>query len=120
MLMLEKMLRLHRIGRHIVVPGPEQGRPSPAGGAGPAIVRVAVFGAGGHARRAHLPSLRVMPNVEIVAIADSNRELAQSMADQLTTFLAMRASSEIMQSCGLRCPRLPLISAFLHLCIHVV
>ena len=44
-------------------------------------VRVAVFGAGNHARRAHLPNLRALPRVEIVAIADGDIALAQAAAD---------------------------------------
>ena len=50
-----------------------------AGGDGP-VVRVAIYGAGGHSRNAHAPSLRALPGVEIVAIADPNRELAAQLA----------------------------------------
>lgn len=44
-------------------------------------VKVGIFGAGGHARRAHAPNLRTLPGVEIVAIADANLELAKQLAD---------------------------------------
>eukprot|EP01043_Picozoa_sp_COSAG02_P091982 COSAG02_NODE_28642_length_585_cov_1.578189_2_plen_104_part_01 len=44
-------------------------------------VKVCIFGAGGHARRAHAPNLRTLPGVEIVAIADANLELAKQLAD---------------------------------------
>ena len=44
------------------------------------VVRVGIYGAGGHTRNAHAPSLRVLPGVEIVAIADPNLELASALA----------------------------------------
>ena len=44
------------------------------------MVRVGIYGAGGHSRNAHAPSLRALPGVEIVAIADPNRELAAQLA----------------------------------------
>ena len=44
------------------------------------VVRVAIFGAGGHARRAHAPNLRALPGVEIVAIADASLCLAGELA----------------------------------------
>ena len=84
------MQRLQRIQRHLgavpAIPAAHEfaagGGSGTAVGEAAAVVRVAVFGAGGHARRAHLPSLRVLPNVVVVAIADSNRELAQEMAHE--------------------------------------
>ena len=53
-----------------------------AGGDGP-VVRVGIYGAGGHSRNAHAPSLRALPGVEIVAIADPNLELAAQLAELL-------------------------------------
>jgi hypothetical protein len=43
-------------------------------------VRVGVYGCGGHAVRAHLPSLRALPGVEIVALADFEVSLAEQAA----------------------------------------
>ena len=55
--------------------------PTAAAPADEPVVKCAIFGAGGHARRAHAPNLRTLPGVEIVAIVDTNTELAQQLAD---------------------------------------
>ena len=83
--------RLAHLAAHLAPPAPTPQPTTPsdagggvgvagaAGGDGP-VVRVAIYGAGGHSRNAHAPSLRALPGVEIVAIADPNRELAAQLA----------------------------------------
>lgn len=77
--------RLARLVGHF--PGSGHGHQIPAGPGHAAarsnelvVVRVGIYGAGGHTRNAHAPSLRAMPGVEIVAIADPNLKLASALA----------------------------------------
>ena len=75
--------RLARLAAHLGAPGgwgPATACWAPAAGGGGPAVRVGIFGAGGHARRAHAPNLRALPGVEVVAIADANTELAEALA----------------------------------------
>ena len=50
------------------------------GGAGGPVVRIGVVGAGGVMQRVHLPSLRKLGGVEVVAMAELNRALGQRVA----------------------------------------
>ena len=75
--------RLARLAAHLGAPagrGPAAASRAPAAVGGGPAVRVGIFGAGGHARRAHAPNLRALPGVEVVAIADANTELAEALA----------------------------------------
>jgi predicted dehydrogenase len=69
--------------------------PAAAASSGP-VVRVAIYGAGGHARRAHAPSLRALPGVEIVAIADANLELAAKLAEDFAPGARLYADGAAM------------------------
>ena len=91
--------RLWQIAAHL---GYHRGRPARAPqpaitpvytGAGGELkeVRVGVFGAGGHAKSAHLPNLRALPGVTIVAIADRDPALAHAMAAECAPWLGSSA-----------------------------
>ena len=92
--------RLWQLAAHL---GYGRGRPArapqpaitPVTGAGGELkeVRVGVFGAGGHAKSAHLPNLRALPGVTIVAIADRDPALARAMAAECAPAGLLRSAA---------------------------
>ncbi|HEX9705753.1 MAG TPA: Gfo/Idh/MocA family oxidoreductase [Gemmatimonadales bacterium] len=60
-------------------------------------IRLAVIGAGGIAQVAHLPVLRRLPGVEIVAVCDNDRSKAQALAARFDVHNSYDDIEEVLQ-----------------------
>ncbi len=59
-------------------------------------LRVGIVGAGGIVRQRHLPGLRALPNVQVVAVCNSSIESAQKFAKEFDVPEAMDDWAELL------------------------